>query len=572
MPRAITLMVFVRQIIYHKCMSMTNEKLRDKEEQIAKDRATLLRVSYTDTRNIPEESFFPDIMDIDAIDKYRIVPVAQNVQDIQLGFSLETPQTSLEEVQKLFPEFRVFFTYISQSGYNELRERYYRHAHRNDPKPPSPKEMADQLAGQILDVNEKIKQNTEINLFDEALQDAHQSELFKFLAQQAFLLDSSDIHIEPEQEGARIRFRIDGRLHVVGRLEKERYKILLNEIQMKAKVRWNADYPQTGSTTIALINHDKASTEVNMRVETVPAIHGSDIVIRLFNMQEEYLDLNNLGLNDKQHQVVSDIISRPYGLVLTVGPTGSGKSSTLYSIIKELNSNEVKIVTLEDPVEYEISGITQIPVVTDDREKDTDDAFMSRLRAVLREDPDIIMVGEIRDEETARTALQASLTGHLVLSTFHATNGAAAVSRLLDLIDYNPLLASAIRLIMPQRLVRRLCEHCKEAYTPDQRLASTITQALQGLTEQPQELTLYRAVGCDQCHNIGYKGRICVLEQFQVSQDMNDEIASNESITAHRLQELAVMDGMVTMLQDGILKALAGHTSIEEVFRVIELR
>lgn len=552
-------------------MSETDKKVREKEEQVAKSRADLLRVDYIDTRNLPETQFFPEIIDIETIDKYRILPINHDVQKLQLAFSLQTPQTSLEETQKLFPEYRVFYTYISQSGYDELRQRYYEHAHRNDPKPPSPEELADQLAGQILEVNQQIKENDEINLFDETLQTTNQSELFTFLAQQAFLLDSSDIHIEPEKQGARIRFRIDGRLHVVGRLEQERYQVLLNEIQMSARVRWNADYPQTGSTKLELVDKNKERVGVNMRVETIPTIRGSDVVVRIFNIQEEYLDLDNLGLSKKQRHVVDEVISRPYGLVLTVGPTGSGKSSTLYSIIRQLNSNEVKIITLEDPVEFEISGVTQIPVVTDDKEKDTKDAFMTRLRAVLREDPDIIMVGEIRDEETARTALQASLTGHLVLSTFHATNGSAAVSRLLDLIDHNPLLASAIRLIMPQRLVRRLCEDCKEAYTPDERLASTITKALQGLTEQPEELVLYRAVGCKECHHIGYKGRMCILEQFEVSQEMNEEIAGNKSITAHRLQELAIMNGMTTMLQDGILKALSGQTSMEEVFRVVDL-
>ncbi|MEX0749144.1 MAG: GspE/PulE family protein [Candidatus Saccharimonadales bacterium] len=552
-------------------MNKADEAVRNKEEQAAKSRADLLRVSYTDSRQLDESSFYPDLLSLDEIDRYKVVPVSVDAQQLQVGFSLQTPQTSLEELPKLFPEHRVFFTYLSQSGFDALRQRHYEHAHRDDPKPPSPHELADQLADQILETHQQLKDSTEIDLFGDTLDSTQQSELFNFIAQQAYLLDSSDVHIEPEPSGARIRFRIDGRLHVVGRLTEERYKVLLNEIQMQAHIRWNADYPQTGSTKATLIGKDKQNVEVNMRVETVPTLHGSDVVVRIFNLQEEYLSLDNLGLSERQREVVDTIVSRPHGLVLTVGPTGSGKSSTLYSILHQLNSTEVKIITLEDPVEYQISGITQIPVVTDDKELDTDDAFMTNLRAVMREDPDIIMIGEIRDKETARTALQASLTGHLVLSTFHATNGAAALSRLLDLIDYNPLLASAIRLIMPQRLLRRLCEHCKVAYTPDPSVIATITKAMQGLPDLPAEIMLYKPVGCDQCHNIGYQGRLSILEQFEMSPAINEEISSNRDLSVERLQELAISEGMITMLQDGITKALGGETSIEEVLRVVDL-
>lgn len=554
-------------------MSKTQDGVRNKEEQAAQNRANLLRVSYTDAREVADNAFFPDLLSIDEIDRLRVVPVAFDGRQVQLGFSLNTPQTSLETVQQKFNEYRVFFTYMSESSWRELRQRYDDHAHRDDPAPPSPEELADQLANQILETNQAVRAGGEIDLFKETLESTHQSDLFPFIVQQAYLLDASDIHIEPEPGGARLRFRIDGRLHVVGHLEEERYKVLLNEIQMKAKIRWNADYPQTGSTTLPLLNEDKQQTEVNMRIETVPTLHGSDIVIRIFNLEETFLNLDHLGLSERQRTKIDEIISRPHGLVLAVGPTGSGKSSTLYAMLHELNSTEVKIITLEDPVEYQIKGITQIPVTTDDRdpEADTDEAFMTRLRAVMREDPDILMIGEIRDQETARTALQASLTGHLVLSTFHAINGAAALSRLLDLIEYNPLLASAIRLIMPQRLVRRLCPHCKQPHELEASLAQMVTEALQGVPDQPEELTFYKPVGCDECHHIGYQGRISILEQFEVTEKIRTEIAENSAITVQRLQALAVADGMVTMLQDGIVKAARGETSIEEVLRVVDL-
>ncbi len=552
-------------------MNDVPSKVRDKEESVAKNRAELLRVDYADVRQMKKSDFFPDLISIDDIDKYKVVPIKVEPQRMQVGFSLQTPQASLEEIQKLFPEKRVFFTYISQSGYNEIREKYYEYSHKDEPQAPSPEELANQLADHVLEVNQQLKDSAEINLFDKNLGDTNQSDLFKFITQQGYLLDASDIHIEPSGNTVRIRFRIDGTLHIVGSMDSERYKVLLNDIQMKAGIRWNADYPQTGSIKTSLLDKDKEAVDVNMRIETVPTTSGSDIVIRIFSMQEKFLDLDNLGFSQEQRDNIDNIIKKPHGLVLVVGPTGSGKSSTLYSIIQRLNSPENKIVTLEDPVEYQIEGITQISAGSNKEDDDDKETFMDWLSAVMRGDPDIIMIGEIRDEETARTALQASLTGHLVLSSFHATNGAAALSRILDLIDYSPLLASSIRLIMPQRLLRRLCEDCKKAYEPDKELLQIITQALQGVAEQPDKIKLFKAVGCDKCHNIGYKGRIIASEQFQITTSIKEEIAKRDNtVSADKLQELAVADGMMTMLQDGMLKAINGDTSIEEVFRVVD--
>lgn len=553
-------------------MNDVPSKVREKEESIAKSRADLLRVDYIDSRKIKGSDFFPELITIEDIDKYKVVPIKVDAQRIQLGFSLQTPQTSLEDIQSLFPEKRVFFTYISQSGYNEIRERYYEYSKKDDPKPPSPEELADQLANQVLEINKKLNSSGEINLFDEGLKATNQDELFNFIVQQGYLLNSSDIHIEAMEDNARVRFRIDGRLHIVGTIDSEKYKVLLNGIQMKANIRWNADYPQTGSIKTPLINNDKEKVDVNMRIETMPTRQGHDIVIRIFSMQEKFLNLDNLGFSEQQRKAIDSIIQKPYGLVLIVGPTGSGKSSTLYSVIRQLNSPEVKIVTLEDPVEYQIEGITQINVKPKEEDEEEDrEPFMEWLGAVMRGDPDIIMVGEIRDKETARTALQASLTGHLVLSSFHATNGAAALSRILDLIDYNPLLASAIRLIMPQRLLRRLCEDCKKSYEPDKELAEIVAQILQGAPQQPDKIKLYKPVGCSKCHGIGYKGRIIVSEQFKITPSIKEEVAKKDTVlSSDKLQGLAVADGMSTMLQDGVLKAIEGLTSIDEVFRVVE--
>ncbi len=544
----------------------TEAELRNKEEQVAKNRADLLRVNYIDVRNKDSLNFVPDLLSAEEMQSLQVVPITGDAAHIKLGFTLSTPQTSLQEARTKLPEYNLSFAFVSKSGFQEIFNRYYQHEHRHDPKPPTPEEVANELTNKILDVNQQISQGAEINLFDEEFANTTQSELFTFLTQQAFLLEASDIHIEPEPNGARIRFRIDGRLLIVGHLEQNRYQVLLNDMQMRARIRWNADYPQTGSTRETLINQSRENVEVNMRIETVPTLHGTDVVIRIFNMNESFLNLDNIGFKQPQRQKVDQLVSRPYGLVLMVGPTGSGKSSTQYAILNQLNSPEVKIVTLEDPVEYDISGVTQIPVDTDN-----EDTFMDKLRAVMREDPDIIMIGEIRDSETARTALQASLTGHLVLSTFHAGSGAAAVSRMLDMIDHNPMLASAFRLIMSQRLVRRLCDNCKQPYQPEKQTSQVLAQAMQGMDYQLDDITLYKPVGCDQCHNIGYQGRVLLIEQFEMTDRLSNAVANNQNISVRELQDMAIADGMETMLQDGIRKAVDGITSIEEVLRVVEL-
>jgi len=253
-------------------------------------------------------------------------------------------------------------------------------------------------------------------------------------------------------------------------------------------------------------------------------------------------------------------------MVMSVGPTGSGKTSTLYSIMNHVNNPEVKIVTLEDPIEYELTGISQVPVRSDNQE-----LFMDELRAVLREDPNIIMIGEIRDADTAKTALQAALTGHLVLSTFHATNSAAAIARLMDMIGQNPLLASSIKLIMAQRLVRELCNVCKATYDPTRDELLQIKTALHGLPETAypklEGAKLAKPVGCKVCHHFGYQGRLSIMEQLEITPRMEAIIAGGTAgTTAVSLEQAAVKDGMVTLLQDGVIKALENKTTLEEVF------
>jgi type II secretory ATPase GspE/PulE/Tfp pilus assembly ATPase PilB-like protein len=282
--------------------------------------------------------------------------------------------------------------------------------------------------------------------------------------------------------------------------------------------------------------------------------------------------LDRLGLSPSERKVVDDIIAKPSGLVLAVGPTGSGKTTTLYSMLNSLNSEERKIITIEDPVEFQFPGITQISVRSS--EAGNDNSFAAKLRAVLRLDPDIVMVGEIRDSDTARTALQASLTGHLVLSTFHASNSAAALTRLMDVIGQNPLFVSAIRLVMAQRLVRHLDDSTKQGYQPDDQTLQKLREVVDGLPESVERpnlesLQLYKP-GSSPENPYGYRGQLAIREQFTMTGEIRHLLETAKTVLSTQdIEAAAIKSGMRTMLQDGVLKAIAGETTLDEVYRVV---
>ena len=293
-------------------------------------------------------------------------------------------------------------------------------------------------------------------------------------------------------------------------------------------------------------------------------MYGQDAVLRLFNFDESLLKLDLLGLSSAERAEIDEIISRPRGLVLMVGPTGSGKSTTLYSMLNALNTTDRKIITLEDPIEYSLPGISQIPIKTKDG-----GSFAEGLRSVLRLDPDVVMVGEIRDADTAKTAIQASITGHLVLSSFHADSSASAFARMVDMIGQNPIFSSSIRLIVAQRLVRRLTDS-KEPYTPDDATRRYIEETLKGVPDfSPDELTLYRPVTTEE-NPFGYAGRAVIMEQLIVSDEISAFLRGDVAdVDAKKIESLARSSGMLTMEQKGLLMALNGVTTLEEVSRVI---
>lgn len=389
------------------------------------------------------------------------------------------------------------------------------------------------------------------------------TEIINIIMAGAIKMKSSDIHFEAQEESVRLRYRIDGVLQNIGELPLDIYRFILSRVKMMGKMKVNVrKIAQDGHFSIVL-----EDSRIDVRVSIIPGNLGEEIVMRLLNQKDALLNVDSLGLRGLAYEKVKKQLEKTTGMILTTGPTGSGKTTMLYALINKINTPEVKIITIEDPVEYQIKGISQTQVA-----KDKNYTFAQGLRAIVRQDPDVILVGEIRDEETADIAVNASLTGHLVLSTLHTNNAVASVARMIELGVKPNSIAPSINALVSQRLVRRLCPDCKEKYKPAKETADDIKKILSIISpkaqvEIPKEIEyFYRPKGCPKCHNLGYRGRIGIFEVLTISEEIEKmilEMAGEAEMTKQALEE-----GMVTMAQDGILKSVEGITSIEEVWRV----
>lgn len=371
----------------------------------------------------------------------------------------------------------------------------------------------------------------------------------------AIEMNASDIHIEPVNNIIRIRIRIDGVLQELCEpLPIKLLSFIVSRLKIMSKIN-SIEYriPQDGRITFPY--HGR---EIDIRVSTMPLIDGEKIVLRLLNLSHSLLNIDELDFSPENEQMFRSWCHKPYGLILNVGPVNSGKTTTLYAAIAELNSPSRNIVTIEDPVEYHLSGINQIQV-----NPKVNLTFSNGLRSVLRQDPDIVMLGEIRDEETAEIAIRAALTGHLFFTTLHTGDAVGAVFRLLDMKVVPYLLAASLIGIMGQRLVRRLCPFCAEKYIVSQ---NSPDSALLGDTYSP-EMEFKRAVGCEKCNNTGYKGRIAIHELLPITDKLRSAILERQDL--HSFEKLALDENMHSLLSDGIAKALAGKTTLSEIRRVI---
>lgn len=533
---------------------MAQDARRD-EELNTQRRAQILGLQYADTSLNPNKQLYKDLLTTQELYQLRVIPLIADQSNLTFGVTNTTSRQTMDQLRSRFQDQRTNFVLISEAGYREYMRLY---------DPPRKVEYQD-IALNSPDADDLLRR------VSATLEQVRADDILAYLVQQAHRLNASDLHIETQKEFVRIRFRIDGILHPVAQLSFEKYRVLKSAVASAGNISTSADEAQQGHIAQMIKMADGTIVDVNLRLETVPTVNGMDMVMRLFNLDQDMYNLDRLGLNESQRGVVDAIIAKPSGLVLVVGPTGSGKTTTLYSMLNSLNSEERKIITIEDPVEYQFEGITQIPVSGQQGVNST--GFAEKLRAVLRLDPDIVMVGEIRDTDTAKTALQASLTGHLVLSTFHASSASAAISRLMDSIGQNPLFVSAIRLIMAQRLVRRLDDATKEAYTPPPHIMEGLQRVVDSLPPnfpKPDitHVQLYKP-GKSAENPYGFTGQIALREQFMMNGPIRALLENGGQPTAQEIEQAAVESGMLTMLQDGVLRAIAGETSLEEVLRVV---
>lgn len=531
------------------------EQRRDHDENATRERAAILGLQYLDTRGIEADlSLVEGVLSVEDMYKGKIVPLVKGDEETPYRFGVTT-QTPQSLIAKLRQEYNARgdstqFMLISGYGFRAFMQRY-------DP----PKEI-------IYDDIKiaKAGDSDTIASVSQTLNSVSSDRLFDYLLTQADKLGASDIHIENERTEIRIRMRIDGALHPVATLERDRYRTIIGELASRASISSAANEPQSGHLQKEITAKDGSMHLLNLRIETVPTAYGQDAVMRLFNFNENLLNLDLLGIPERQRQEIDEVVSHPRGMVLMVGPTGSGKSTTLYSMLNALNTPDRKLITLEDPIEYGLNGITQIPIDTTGGQ-----SFADALRSVLRLDPDVVMIGEIRDQDTARTAIQASITGHLVLSTFHANSASAAFSRMIDLIGVNPIFSSAIRMVIAQRLVRRLVDETKEEYEPDESTKTYVRQALAGLPNAPDltNFKLWRPVPSPDAP-FGYKDRMVIMEQLLVTEPIQAFLRGDVAdVHTEVIEKTARENGMQTLLQSGILAALRGETTLEEVGRVI---
>jgi len=386
------------------------------------------------------------------------------------------------------------------------------------------------------------------------------TEFLEVLFLGAFTVNASDVHIEPQKEKTRIRYRVDGVLHDITFINQKLYSKILSRIKLLSSLKLNvAKRAQDGRFTI-IYNKDE---KIEVRSSTLPSEEGESIVMRLLN-PKNIIEIEQLGLRKELSDIFNEQIKKPFGMIVVTGPTGSGKTTTLYAFLKKVQTPDIKIITIEDPVEYHLTGISQTQV-----EPERGYTFNSGLRAIMRQDPDVILVGEIRDLETSNTAVQAALTGHLVLTTLHTNNASGAVARFIDLGVRPVSLGPALRMIVAQRLVRKICDKCAKKRNITKEELETFKKDLSGVKNIPeitQKTKIFEAIGCDKCNNTGYKGRVGLFEVLLVDDEIEKLVFQKAS--SLEIKKIAVKNGMVTLYQDGLIKVLNGVTTLGEVGRV----
>lgn len=416
----------------------------------------------------------------------------------------------------------------------------------------------------MKDIKKLIDDTTEANPIHKI------SRMLEIILAGAIAVEASDIHIEPEQERTRLRLRLDGVLHDLMFFEKNIYHLFNSRIKLLSGMKLTSKTAQDGRFSIM-----EEKKEISIRTSLVPGAYGESIVMRILDPKSIQVKLEDIGIEPFLFSVIEQEIAKPNGLILVTGPTGSGKTTTLYAFLKRIYSSEIKIITIEDPIEYHLTGITQTQ--TNDERGYT---FLEGLRSALRQDPDVVMIGEIRDAETAKTAIESALTGHMVFSTLHTNNAAGVIPRLIDLGANPKIMVSALSLSIAQRLVRKLCIYCKKEKAPNEEEAKILKSIMDNIKEEGKSLLnynidpsapikLFSSVGCEKCNMTGFKGRIGIFEAIKTDENIEKIMPQNPS--EREIKRVARSQGILSMRQDGVVKILNGITSFEEVQNVVDL-
>jgi len=546
--------------IKSKQLEETLSKIKHgEEEKKAEALAEKLNLPYVNLLITPINPNDLIIVDKDKAEKGNLVVVKKTGKVVRLAVkNPEDVQTQevIKELQEQGYECKLFVVSLSS-----LKNAWAKYEMAVSPHKDAPIRGVFNIKKQEQD-NFKDSLKTVQDL-KKAIGGLSTSQLLGIILVGAIEMKASDIHLEPEKDGIRLRYRIDGLLQDIADFPIKEYRFLVSRIKTLSDMLLNVnDVSQDGRFTTKL---DDLS--IDLRVSVLPSNYGESIVMRLLGVAAIKLDLTDLGIRKEQFNLVKKQINRPNGMILTTGPTGSGKTTTLYACLNYVNKPGTKIITVEDPVEYRLEGITQTPI---SRRKGQ--SFAKALKAIVRQDPDILMLGEIRDKESADIAIEFALTGHIVFSTIHTNEAAGAIPRLFTMKATPDSLASALNLIMAQRLVRKLCPDCKEKDKIDAKVMSNLKKILSSVSNKsglkiPKIKDVYKAKGCDKCHGLGYQGRLGVFEFLVVSEEIKKTILAKSA--SFEIQKKAQAQGMVTLLQDAVIRVAEGITSIEEVERVV---
>jgi len=519
------------------------------ERDMAAASAEVLGLELITAEQYPDQPIAEEQLSLRFLKDARIMPLSETEQELTLAVA-DPLDDFIPKAVEMATGKRVSLQVGLPTEIQAALERVYEQPVDEDAEAEVQAELGNFSEEDIEHLRDLASEAPVIRLVNQILQRAVESR-------------ASDVHIEPFADQLKVRYRIDGILKEGESPPVSSTAAVISRIKIMAKLNIaERRLPQDGR-----IPQRIQGKELDLRVSTVPTMFGESVVMRLLDKESVSFDFDALGFDGPPRERLIKVLEQPYGIFLVTGPTGSGKSTTLYTALSRLNTEQNKILTVEDPVEYQVAGINQIPV-----KSSIGMTFAGALRAIVRQDPDIIMVGEMRDLETARIAVQSALTGHVVLSTLHTNDAASGVTRLLDMGVEDYLLTSTINGILAQRLVRRLCPHCRQPYEPLPELAEKIRAA--GLmpanadSSAVQSLQLYRAVGCKDCNHSGYRGRLVIAEVLLMSDPIRQAVLSHA--TAGDIHRIAVEEGMATMYRDGLRKAVDGRTTIEEVIRVAE--